>query len=255
MYETTASRSASTDAAVALPSQRADAPDLAVYHAVHTAVRAAPHHLAAAAADIASTCSRSRHGLAEDVVRRIDAFRRYWHGVASEIAMHHRVEDEIVFPELRARRPDIDVFDQLDDDHHRLDEVLASCSAAADILDRPEGAERARAEFRALATLMDRHLDIEDSEILPAIRLAFDADEYRELEARANRAVGIGKQAAFTVPFVLWYADVEDRDQLLAAAPAAFRFIHRMTRRRHARLATTALGVEGPGAAQVRAIQ
>jgi len=96
--------------------------------------------------------------------------------------------------------------------------------------------------LRDLAAHMDAHLDFEDADILPLYVRHFTAEEYDALNARALKSLGIGKQAAFTVPFIALSITPAEREHVLGEAPAAFRLLFRMTRRRHARLVATAFG-------------
>ena len=61
------------------------------------------------------------------------------------------------------------------------------------------------------------------------------------MEQQAIEQIGIGRQAAFTVPFVLSAAGA-DADTMLATAPLPFRVLHSLTKRRHARLSAMAFG-------------
>jgi hypothetical protein len=107
-----------------------------------------------------------------------------------------------------------------------------------------------------LAAHMDEHLGFEDEDILPLFSRHFTFEEYDAMEVQAQKALGAGKQAAFTIPFVLYWLEPETVAHLMDAAPAPFRVLHRLTRRRHARMARTALGdlavpmVEAPLAAR-----
>jgi hypothetical protein len=64
----------------------------------------------------------------------------------------------------------------------------------------------------------------------------FAHDDFAELEAQAMKAVGLGLQAAFTVPFVVDSIPVAERAALLTVAPAPMRVLYRLTRSRFARL-------------------
>ena len=70
----------------------------------------------------------------------------------------------------------------------------------------------------------------------------FTAAEYGELTKRATASIGLGKQAAFTVPYVGHWSTPAEREQLLGSAPLPFRILYRLTRRRHDRLTELALG-------------
>jgi hemerythrin-like domain-containing protein len=207
-------------------------PDLTTYHAVHTALRRGTHALAVAAADL---------DLADR--RRAQAFARYWKGFAGEVLAHHTIEDDVMFPALIERAPvAAELISRTDADHERLDQLMTA--VAADALELAAGriAPALASELRELASLMDAHLDFEDAEILPGFERHFTAEEYAELDDQAAKALGLSKQAAFTVPFIASMLDPDVRDRVFGDAPAAFRLLYRATRRSHARLAARALG-------------
>jgi len=210
-------------------------PDLTAYRAVHAAIRQAPHRLARAVLDIEPGDRR-----------RVDAFARYWRGYAAEVLTHHTVEDDIFFPVLTERvelaRSHVE---RTDTDHHLLDELMARCANGVAALQHDAGRpvrERVADDMRALGALMDEHLDFEDDHVLPLFGEHMDHAEYAALEQQATKALGISAQVAFAVPFIVDAVDEETRTHLLAGAPAALRVIYRVCRRRHARLASIALG-------------
>jgi hemerythrin-like domain-containing protein len=199
---------------------------------VHTALRRGTHALAVAAA-----------GLDPADDRRVRAFARYWKGFAGEVLAHHTIEDDICFPALVERVPPAaELIGRTDADHHRLDELMTAVGAGVADLAARRPAPTVAADLAELDDLMERHLDFEDADILPLFERHFSAEEYEELDARAAKALGITKQAAFTVPFVAAMIDAEDFERVFGDAPFAFRVLHVLTRGRYARLADRALG-------------
>jgi hemerythrin-like domain-containing protein len=209
-----------------------DTPDLSGYRAIHHALRAGTHAMAAAAAELDPRDDQ-----------RLSAFDRYWKGYAGEVVAHHTVEDDVVFPGLIARVP---VAEELirttDDEHHQLDrlmEVTASELAGVRCDRRTSALAGALAE---LADLMDRHLTFEDVDILPLIERHVTDAEYQAMEKAARKQLGVGRQAAFTVPFVSYWMAPDEFGRLLAKAPLPFRLLHRAMAQGHARLAATVFG-------------
>jgi hemerythrin-like domain-containing protein len=214
-----------------------DAPDLTVYRAVHTGVRRAAHDLAAAVVELDPTDRR-----------RTAALARWWRGYAGEVLVHHTVEDHHFFPALVDRVPSaVALIARTDADHAHLDELMAGLTEAFGAL-RAGGAGAAAARGRALpltgelARHMDEHLDFEDAEILPLFEAHFDGAEYEALDAAATKSLGLNRQLAFSVPFVVSAIAPDDLTRVLATAPAALRVVYRLTRRSHARLTAAALG-------------
>lgn len=217
------------------PASPATTPDLSDYEVIHTALRAAPHRIADALADFA-----------DGDRPRATALARYWEGYAGEVLAHHTVEDTVFFPALIERVPVVaDHLARVDAEHHRLDELMAACAGAFVDLERTattSAAADAAAVVRELGRLMDGHLDFEDVDLVPLFGRHFTAEEYDAMTQQAMKQIGIGKQAAFTVPFVMHWAAPDQARKLLGEAPLAMRILFRLTRGRHARLTSLALG-------------
>lgn len=206
--------------------------DLRGYRAIHTALRDAAHAMAAAAPTLTA---------AEP--RRLAAFRSYWKGYAGEVLAHHTTEDDVVFPELVARAPALAaLMDRTDADHHHLDVLMEDVTAALGTIADGAPADRAAGLLRAIADHMDEHLDVEDREILPVIEVSFTQEEYDALEEKALQIIGIGAQAAFTIPFLAASVDDATRAALLGDAPLPVKVILRLFEGRHAKMAALALG-------------
>jgi hemerythrin-like domain-containing protein len=206
--------------------------DTSDYAAVHRGIRSAGYAIATAA-----------ETLRADDHDRMDAFVRYWTGHVSEILSHHGVEDTIFFPALRERAPETaDVLDRLDAEHHLLDRLMEESREAIEGVVVGDEPTRAAQLLRRLADVMDDHLDLEDREVVPLFGRWFSAVEYEELTKAAMKQVGLGKQAAFTVPYIGFWATEQERTTLLGSAPLPFRILYRLTRNRHAALTLTALG-------------
>jgi hemerythrin-like domain-containing protein len=208
-------------------------PDLTTYLAVHAALRSGAHRLAAGAATLEAADRR-----------RLGAFRTYFDGYAGEVLAHHTIEDDYFFPALAEQVGAATArIDRLERDHADLDELM---TAVTDGLARIGAGTLTGAEVAVslseLAVHMDEHLDFEDAEILPRFARHFSVEQYEALEAQAQKSLGIGKQAAFTIPFIVASVPPELREQLLGGAPAPLRILYRMTKGRHARLTVAAFG-------------
>jgi len=206
--------------------------DAAEYAVIHHAIRSAGYALAAASSSLT---------IADQP--RLHAFLRYWSGHHGEILSHHGIEDRIFFPALRDRVPSVaGVLDQLDAEHHRLDRLMEECYDGIGRVVAGAAPTAATTALCRLAEMMDGHLDLEDREIVPLFAEHFSASEYDALTKAAMKQTGFGKQAAFTVPYIGYWASAEDREMLLSMAPMPFRLLYQLTRRRHAKLAALALG-------------
>jgi hemerythrin-like domain-containing protein len=203
-----------------------DLPDLTSYRSVHHAIRSTAHRLAGIAPAV---------GAADTV--RVDAIRRYWNGFTGEIVGHHTLEDDVFFPALAERSAEMrELAERLEADHHLLDELMDETTATIARYDRAGAPDRVTHLLEHIASHMDEHLDLEDEQVLPLFERHFGAAEYLVLEERAIKSIGIGKQALFTVPFLVDSMEEPVRTQMLGSAPMPMRLLYRATRRRFARL-------------------
>jgi hemerythrin-like domain-containing protein len=106
--------------------------------------------------------------------------------------LHHRKEDELLFPRVRARCPELAAtLDRLERDHEHGERAIRDLEHALlafEVLGEPrreafEHAVQGYVEFYL------RHMAIEESEILPAARRALDAADWAAIDAgfAANR--------------------------------------------------------------------
>jgi hemerythrin-like domain-containing protein len=195
---------------------------------VHTALRNGAADLADAVGTIHPSDRRRRNALV-----------RYWKGYAEELHNHHTVEDAVYFPALRERVANANrLIDRTDSEHERLSELIDRCTEGVAALSASPtaGPEALTSGLRDLASCIDSHLGFEDVEVLPLFAQHFTTEEYVALEEQAFKSVKVGPQAAFTVPFIAEAVDQATRSHILATAPAAFRIVYRLTRRRFVRL-------------------
>ena len=207
-------------------------PDLTMYRLVHHGLRRGAHRLAAGAAqlDIGDR-------------RQVKAFASYWDGFAGELTAHHKVEDDFFFPALIERVAVAEhALAGIEGDHDELDRLIAK---TADEVEHVVGGGGTITLCRLLEELdehLDRHLGIEDDDILPLFERHFSAEEYAELDEAAIKSLGVGSQALFTVPFIAEMATPPQLMKMLIEAPLPMRVVYRLGRRRYARMVTRAFG-------------
>lgn len=208
------------------------APDLSTYRSIHRALRLAANRIAEAAAVIDRA----------DPTRR-KAFARYWNGYAGEVLVHHTVEDDHFFPALAERVPGTaELIRRTDADHLHLDELMDSITLAVASVRAGRPAPELLALTQELAEHMEEHLGFEDADILPLFEQHFDRETFDAVDAEAMKTLGIGRQAAFTVPFVVAALSPDEARRTLATAPIPLRIVYVLTRAPHARLTKRALG-------------
>lgn len=211
-----------------------DHADLTRYHLIHAAFRGGIARL------VRATSADAPGG--SDAHRK-KAIARYWKGYAGEIRAHHHVEDRFVFPELTRRVPSMaPKTDRTSHDHEDLDEMLADADAVMMLVAAGSDPRDAGKSMRAIGEHLQEHLDFEDAEILPVIETSFTRTEYEELDQQALKDLGVGKQAAFTVPFALAATTPDNYARIWDGAPLPLKVIWYLTRGSHARMVRTAFG-------------
>lgn len=218
-------------------------PDLIVFEVLHRAMRTD-------AARLASTVTRL-HDRDRDQAR---AIARWYAGFSDQLSDHHHIEDEVFFPVLAARVPTFaDLSDRIDQDHDRLDQLLADTEGALDGLAEPRrwhvAYDSAVDATVALRDVLGTHLDIEDRDVLPMFLRHFTAEEYDEVEQRARR-IGSPSKLLFMVPWLLEAAAPDEKARLFGKAPTAFKLLWFASRHRYERLTRRALA---SAAAEARA--
>jgi hypothetical protein len=214
-------------------------PDTRMYHWLHRAMRISSAQLHAALT-----------GLRPHDRYRARAIAWWFEGFTGELHHHHTAEDEVFFPALAERVPTFAHHGPaLAADHERLDVLLeqlrlalAAVAAGDEVEPFLADAVRASAELR---DLLDRHLTVEDQDVVPLFQRHLTAAEYEELEAEAMKGLAFG-QATFTVPWLMEHLDDAERAVAFDGAPLALKVVWYVTRRRHARRSAVALGTGAP---------
>lgn len=211
-------------------------PDLTTYRQVHRAMRIADDQLVAALTDLTAGDRR-----------RAAALHHWFNGYGGELRTHHKIEDELIFPALAARVPEYAEYSTgLADDHHQLDHLIDTISAALAHL-ASGSREWAPAHGAALSAAIDlrdlliEHLGIEDSDVLPLIERNFSVDEFTAIEEKLKKYMTL-RQAFFTVPW--WMATVEPHVAAKSydEAPFLLKVIYAATRGRFERRTALAFG-------------
>jgi hypothetical protein len=148
--------------------------------------------------------------LAADI-RDAAALGEEWTRFRAALHGHHTVEDTALFPDLRAKYPDIAMaIDQLDAQHREIDPLLERGDEAFANLAAHGGV--AREVVDALSGLLAQHLDLEERTITPYLRDAKQFPAPPNDDALAMYADGFAWSTAGLAPSVV--------EQIYAMLPA-----------------------------------
>jgi Hemerythrin HHE cation binding domain len=205
--------------------------DLTIMLAAHDAFRRDLTRLAraAAAADLSDPARR------RSVAAGWELFKR-------ELHLHHTAEDELIWPALRPRlahsQHALSVLDAMEEEHGRIDPLLAAVDAgfaaaardseaARDVIDaRGPGIDRLADVIDALTSTLTGHLAHEERDGLPLIGVALTAGEWRKVGFRIARQNGMSAGSEMFA----WMLDGADRSaatDTLGQLPPPVRLLYR----------------------------
>jgi len=210
--------------------------DLTIMLAAHDAFRRDLARLArvAASADLSDPARR------QSVAAGWELFKR-------ELHIHHTAEDELIWPALRPRlvhsEHALSVLDAMEDEHERIDPLLAAVDAAFTQRDGAStlaasapagggpgddwpGADRLADVIDVLASTLTGHLGHEERDGLPLIGMALTAAEWRAVGRKIARKGGLASGAEMFA-WILDGADRQHASATLGQLPPPVRLIYR----------------------------
>jgi hypothetical protein len=166
--------------------------DLTIMLAAHRAFRRDLTRLARAAA-------RPSGALRSEPARR-RSVAAGWELFKHELHLHHTAEDEVIWPALRPRLAHsehaLSVLDAMEEEHARIDPLLAAVDAAfagaPEARDWP-GEDRLADVIDELTSTLTGHLAHEERDGLPLIGVALTAAEWRRAGFRIARRNGLSE--------------------------------------------------------------
>jgi Hemerythrin HHE cation binding domain len=208
--------------------------DLTLMLAAHQAFRRDLARLvrAAAAADLADPAKR------QSVAAGWELFKR-------ELHLHHTAEDELIWPALRPRlahsESALSVLDAMEEEHERINPLLAAVDAAfAQRAGTPGGTaggipgagddwpgeDRLADVIEVLASTLTGHLAHEERDGLPLIGVALTAAEWRGVGFRIARKNGLSNGGEMFA-WMLDGAGSEDAAATMGQLPPPLRLLYR----------------------------
>ncbi len=201
--------------------------DLTIMLAAHRAFRRDLARLVRAAA-VADLADPAKH---QSVAAGWELFKH-------ELHLHHTAEDELIWPVLRSRLAHSDnalsVLEAMEEEHERIDPLLAAVDAAFAQRDGAPGAarddwpgeDRLADVVEILASTLTGHLAHEERDGLPLIGVALTVAEWRGVGfriARKNGLSGGGEMFAWMLDGV----GREDAAATLGQLPPPLRLLYR----------------------------
>jgi hypothetical protein len=193
-------------------------PDLTGWLAGHDIMRTQFALLARAAGEVG-----------EQDTKRLAALEDHLGFMTLRLAWHHQHEDDDIWPAMR--RLDLSLVDLLDDlesDHHHLDELLAVTSDTGTPLTKRSTA------LGELHRELTAHLDREETDAVPAIRRLIPASAWAIGDQRFQDELGADRTT--TLVWILGHLPPPARAAMLAELPGPVRLLYRaVLRPRHQR--------------------
>jgi hemerythrin HHE cation binding domain-containing protein len=199
--------------------------DLAIMLAAHRAFRRDLTRLARAAA-------RPAGSLRSEPARR-RSVEAGWELFKHELHLHHTAEDELIWPALRPRLVHSEharsVLDAMEEEHSRIDPLLAAVDAA--FAGAPEagdwpGQDRLADVIDVLTSTLTGHLAHEEKDGLPLIGAALTAAEWRGVGFRIARRNGLSAGGEMFA-WMLDGAGREDAAATMGSLPPPVRLLYR----------------------------
>jgi hemerythrin-like domain-containing protein len=150
-------------------------------------------------------------------------FVMYVQTLATVVSAHHISEDEVAFPYLRDRLPDVP-FDKLMADHHVMERMLEELKATANESEADQSLSGMNQALAELADLWHPHIGIEERDIYDVEIIAgvMDADEnVRVGQMLAEKAQQYVVPPYLGIPWLLYNLPHDLRASLARTMPPA----------------------------------
>jgi hemerythrin HHE cation binding domain-containing protein/polyketide cyclase/dehydrase/lipid transport protein len=167
------------------------------------------------------------------------ALARRWHGFATSLHHHHRVEDIWIWPALlrRAGAEGRQVLQAMEDEHTALDPLVQACAGGFRAMTAaPDAATRDRlgADVGRIRTVLGDHLAHEETSALPLAQQYLPVAAWKDSELAARKEFGL-TDLGFTVPWSTLELPADQFDIAFAHGGTFVRVVLALTRRRFIR--------------------
>ena len=152
--------------------------------------------------------------------------------LATVLHHHHRAEDTVLFPALRERQPGVATTTaELESQHDELDVALAGLTTDV-------------SGIGDVRRLVERHLGLEEHQVLPIWLASFTAAEHERFTGNLRRATPL-RDAGLMIAWLLDTAPDGAFDVAWEQVPSSLRLVHRLWWRRRYERAFGTLDVSG----------
>ena len=189
--------------------------DMTAMYATHDALRRDLDHLARATART------------DDDPKHILRTALGWELFKSYLEVHHKAEDDMLWPQMRQLLPGDStgaaLLDAMEAEHSAIDPLLAAIDAA--VADRESGPQRLGELTDALATALRGHLAHEEAEGLALIDATLSEEQWRAFGIESGKRLGEDVQRFF--PWMLDGATPERTSALIGMLPPPVQQVYR----------------------------
>jgi hemerythrin superfamily protein len=107
-----------------------------------------------------------------------------------ELTIHEQIEEEVLYPALKANAKSRDIALEAYEEHHVVDEILSE-------LEMTEPSDETwGAKFKVAKENLEHHIEEEEGEMFTKTRQIFSDEELEEMGARMEEIKALGKQVA-----------------------------------------------------------
>ena len=124
------------------------------------------------------------------VKTRTELFAR----LKSELTVHEQIEEEILYPALKANPKSKEIALEAYEEHHVVDEILGELEQT------PPDDETWGAKFMVVKENLEHHIEEEEGEMFQQARQIFSKDELEEMGARMQELKTAAKEIQATAP-------------------------------------------------------
>ncbi|NUS12590.1 MAG: hemerythrin domain-containing protein [Streptomyces sp.] len=190
------------------PRQPGDSGDLLMMYAFHDGLRRDVAAVAKAAA------------VTGDDPQRLTATHFGWDLFKRFLVIHHKAEDDMLWPRMREilgdRTDELELLDAMEQEHDTIDPLIAAIDAA--IADEEGGHAGLAEKVDAFATALNAHLTHEEGDALPLMSRELPTADWLRFADSQRNGVGQGLAPRY-VPWLLDGATPERAEQILAIFP------------------------------------